>query len=180
MTTRSIPPRSGRRNDVIGPPAARSRRLRFAPAPRGAAVLAATRRSASPLTGLMARRAFGLLLRSAMRRDPPPTRGRRLTSPSVPRDEALRASRPPTESLRTNAAARANQHSCPCPSPSPCPAIPAFSDSQLSENARIAGSRAWRRGELGARYSELVLPSGTVPFCRRDARGLPGSSLIRP
>ena len=38
MTTRSIPPCSGRRNDVIGPPAARSRRLRFAPAPRGAAV----------------------------------------------------------------------------------------------------------------------------------------------
>jgi len=69
MTTRSIPPCCGRRNDVIGPPAARSRRLRFAPAPRGGATLAASQGSASPLTGLMARRACGLLLRPAMRRD---------------------------------------------------------------------------------------------------------------
>jgi len=33
--TRSVPPRSSRRNAVIGPTAARSLRLRFAPAPRG-------------------------------------------------------------------------------------------------------------------------------------------------
>ena len=49
MTTRSIPPRSGRRNDVIGPPAARSRNRRCTPIPRGAATRVVSQRSAPRL-----------------------------------------------------------------------------------------------------------------------------------
>jgi hypothetical protein len=79
-----------------GPPAARSRNRRCTPIPRSVAAFEVTPRSASPLTGLTARRAFGLLLRSTTRRNLAPASGHHLTPPRGPRDEALRTPRPPT------------------------------------------------------------------------------------
>ncbi len=97
MAARPIPPRSGRRNDVIGPPAARSRRLRFAQAPRGAAALVVSRRSAPHL-----RRSW-LAALSGVCCGPRcvaiwPSRARgRVTPPRATRDEARSAPTPPTE-----------------------------------------------------------------------------------